>query len=582
MNDNLNMQNTQQPEMQPQPMETLYAPNVNQQVGQPVNPYQTFNTGMDLERNTSNKKHLGILIPIIVLVIALVGAGAYYFISSSNPLKTYQGIIKTAISGVYDMVEVDDKFSTSLSLDVNLDLEEDMLDKEILDLINDAKINIGVQYDRKNELAVAKVDSSIGKDSLLKANMYLNNKDEKLYVYAKELLDKYIEIENEDFSVFDVLFEELTKEQKSNIDKSQKILIKELVKVITKEDVYTEKGYHVLKISGEKLGERLENVIENLKNNKEFLSCFEDEYTVTSLLDSITISYSDDTEIKYMIKKSLFNKIEEAIVEIEEMKAVIKIDGEKVSYEIVSSGEKVLDGHVDIKEDKETTDVKLVMNIPELGALAINTSTTYVTKFDMDSVNNSKVVSMDELTEDEQEELMGNLENSLLYELISSFMPSDDFEDDYNSPITDTENAVTLYGSGARVAYSVPYGYELGYASESFKRYDKGDISVTIIANYGETENEYLITLNDKPSYYKDDYYQNVLLSGKSSLNVGDRLYYYRDFTYEYKGYNDVTKYYNKYLYTRINDEDSIVIEVESTGTEISESDLNTFLTLSY
>lgn len=570
MNDNMNLQNNQQ---QPPQTEYLYSSNVNVQISD----------------NRGNKKFLGLLIPIVVLTVVLVGLASYYFICTNSPLVTYQSIIKETIKGVYDSIEVDDKFSASFGLDVNLDLEEDMLDEEILDLINDTKFNVGLQYDRKQEKVVAKVDSSIGKDSLLKANLYLNNKDEKLYVYAKEFLDKYIEIEDEDFSVFDILFKELTKEQQKDLNKTKKILTNELVKVISKEDVSKENGYHVLKITSEELAERLEQVIINLKNNKEFLDCFESEDTAISILDSVEITYGDDTEIKYMIKKSFFNKIEEIIVEIEETKVVIKINGNEISYEIKEDGSKVLDGTIEIKEEKYATEIKLVLDIPDFGSLTINATTSYTTKFDMDSINKSKVVSADDMTEADQNELMENLQESKLYELISSFDMDNNYDDDYeyddnyeNNNITDTENAITLYGNNERVYFNVPQGYKLVYSSNNYKTYEKGNIEVTIHANYGETANDYLMELNDKPSYYDEDYYQNVFLSSGYSLNVGSQTYFYKDFTYEYVGYSYVSKYYDKYLYTKINEEDSVVVKVSASDMEIPASDLNTFLTLSY
>lgn len=559
---------------------------INQNFQQVEGLYEANNKQMD-------KKFLISIIGVVTLLIIVISIGSYYLISMNSPVFTYQSIISDMVESIYNLTESDDKFKTTMGMNLNLKLEEDLIDEDILDLINNTNLEIEVQYDRENEKAVLKLDSKYGKDTLLKGSAYLNNKDNELYLYSKDIFDKYIKIEIDELEVFDELFKSLSKGQQKNAKKSKKILISELKSIITKDDCYKEDGYHILKISGEELINRLEKVVENLKNNKEFLSCFENEDTIKDALDNITFTYSNDIEVKYFIKKTMFNKIEEVKMEAEDIKAVLSVEKENIKYNVEYNGEKVLDGIIENTNSKNENTMKLTMNITDLGKLVLNINTSYTTKFDMDTISNSKVISIEDLSDSDMNKIKDNLENSKLYDLVSKYLNNDndidyDNEYDYNTDndnendniLSTDSNSIKFYGSNKKVTFDIPSGYKESYASDTYKSFSKGDIDVAIYSNYGDAE-EYMNSLNSTISTY-ENYYENVSLSSQRYLYVNNRDFYYKDLSYDYKGYNYTTKYYTRYLYTQVTNDYGIVIEVNSEGEKISTEDIKEFLNISY
>lgn len=561
---------------------------INQNFQQVEGLYEANNKQMD-------KKFLISIIGIVALLIITISIGSYYLISMNSPVFTYQSIISDMVEGIYSLTESDDKFKTTIGMNLNLKLEEDLIDEDILDLINNTNLEVEVQYDRENEKAVLKLDSKYDKDTLLKGSVYLNNKDNELYLYSKDIIDKYIKIESDELEVFDELFKSLSKGQQKNAKKSKKILISELKSIITKDDCYKEDGYHVLKISSEELVNRLEKVVENLKNNKEFLSCYENEDTIKDALDNITFTYSDDMEVKYFIKKTMFNKIEEIKMEAEDIKAVLSIEDNNIKYNVLYNGENIIDGTIENTNSKNENKMKLTMNITDLGKLVLNINTSYTTKFDMDTISNSKVISIEDLSENDMNEIEENLKESVLYDLISGFINNDtdndndyeyNYDNDYNynndndNTLTTDGNSVKFYGSNKTVKFNVPSGYKESYASDTYKSFSKGDIDVAIYSNYGDAE-EYMNSLNSTISSY-ENYYENVSLSSQRYLYINNRDFYYKDLSYEYKGYSYTTKYYTRYLYTQVTNDYGIVIEVNSEGEKISTEDIKEFLNISY
>lgn len=565
---------------------------------------QSFNTQNfqfnQVPNKKINNKQLGLIIGGAATLIIVIGLLCYYFLSLNNPTNFYRGLVRKSINEVFDIVYQDDKkINASVDLGVKLKLEDGLIDESLVDLVNKTKIKLNYQMDKEKEQILMKLDSDYDKDSLLDVELFIDNKNEETYLYAKDYFDKYLEVEMDDYSSFSEMFEEgeLTFGQEVNSKKAKKIITEELTKVITSEDCSKEDGSYVFEITEEELIERLTEALKNLKDNDKFLECYEDEDAVKEALQSLIDTYEDseytDEVFKISIDKTFTNKIEKAVVEYQEIKMTATVDNDTTYYEVLSDNEKVLEGYIKNTKNKDNNDTELSLKIPELGSVVINLDTSYVTGKDIDKVDISGAKSMDELTEEEQTEIMTNIQESKLFELIETFSGSfggDDFEDDYYYEEDDFDYSDVTIGSDDYELYSydesdvvslnIPSDYESTYSSDTYKVFEKDDIEVGFRISFYDDEDEYLESLDSMLEYTEDDEsYKNVKLSDKKSKTVNGRTYYYRDYTYDYD-FIGTTTYNEKYLCTKISENNYLIVEVSAIDSEISESDLNTFLSI--
>lgn len=559
------------------------------------------NNGMQFpsQQKTSKNNNILIIVPIL-LVIFLVGFLSWYLLIFKNPVSVYRSYIKKGINEVFSIVNKnDDKYESGIKIGANVKVNNDMIDESILDLINNISLNFKFQTDKKSEQLVYKLESKYKEDSLLNISAFVDSKDKKSYVYLKDYLDKYIEMDLEDYTSFAGLLEDETFAQKVNRNKVKEILIKEISNVITKENATKENGVYILKFTEKELVEKTKTIANNLKNNEKYLNCFENPDEVKSNLeDSIenlnNIEIGDKTLTYKVYKKGLMQKVTKVEVIYDEMVLSFDIDGKVINYTLTQSGENVLDGSINITGEKNNKKIGLTLNIPEVGSITLNFELTYVKGKDIDKIDSSKITK--ELTDEDKEKIMSKLQDSKLYELISSFLnnyddsdfnidfdDSNDYGDDnYDfSDITSSSNQIST-SNGKTVNFEVPSSYENYYNSNTYKSFKNDNTDVTVkVINYYDDEDDYLSTLDSKVTYAKKDkYYENVNLSNKKTMNVNGKNYYYKDYTYDYVGITQNTKYYEKYLCTKLDNDNYYIVEISSKNSEISSSDLNKFLSI--
>lgn len=560
------------------------------------------NNGMQFpsqQKTSKNNNNILIIVPIL-LVIFLVGFLSWYLLIFKNPVSVYRSYIKKGINEVFSIVNKnDDKYESGIKIGANVKVNNDMIDESILDLINNISLNFNFQTDKKSQQLVYKLESKYKEDSLLNISAFVDSKDKKSYVYLKDYLDKYIEMDLEEYTSFAKLLEDETFAQKVNKNTVKEILIKEISNVITKENATKENDVYILKFTEKELVEKTKTIINNLKNNQKYLNCFENPDEVKSNLeDSIenlnNIEIGDKTLTYKVYKKGLMQKVTKVEVIYDDMILSFDIDGKVINYTLTQSGEKVLDGSINITGEKNNKKIGLTLNIPEVGSITLNFELTYVKGKDIDKIDSSKITK--ELTDEDKEEIMSKLQDSKLYELITSFSnnyddsdfnidfdDSNDYGDDnYDfSDITSSSNQIST-SNGKTINFEVPSSYENYYNNNTYKSFknDNTDITVKVI-NYYDDEDDYLNTLDSKVTYAKKDkYYGNVNLSNKKTMDVNGKTYYYKDYTYDYIGATQNSKYYEKYLCAKLDNDNYYIVEVSSKNLEISSSDLNKFLSI--
>lgn len=558
---------------------------------------------------------LGSIIGIAVALLFVIGFTYYYFINMNNPTNIYRNLVKKGINEIYDVVyQDDDKMNTTFNMDFDLDLEQELLDQSLLDLINKTTIGFNYQMDKDSEQLVLKLDSDYGKDSLIDLQLFVDSKNKKTYLYAKDYYDKYLEVEMDDYSSFTELFEdgELTIGQTINAKKAKKIIIDEFTKIIESEDCSKEDGAYVLKITEKEMLNRIKTAMTNLKNNQKFLDCYEDpnamKDNISSIIDGIDVESASTETIKISInKKMLSSKIDTLVVSSMGDEVIFENKGEETTYKFNSENELVLSGYIKVKEEKNTTKSEVLVEIPEFGKLKVNLDTINENNKDIDKVNTSNVKSFDDITEAEQTEIMTKIQESKLYEIIilisgSLGMGDDSYDDDFDYDydydydydhdydfgeddndtgfVAGTTDSINVYDYKT-ITLSIPDGFTNTYNSDTYKTYKKDDIEIVVKASSYDSEDDYFKTLSSTVEYAKkDEYYKDVVLSNKNTKSVGGTKYYYKDYSYEYVGVVSNTKYYEKHICTNVGNDYYLIFEITSKNTAISDSLLDVLLSI--
>lgn len=419
------------------------ANNINSQATQQVSNSQ-MNSNLNNNYNTPIKKsnkNGGKIIMIIVALLLIIGTAGYYFISMNNPKNVYKNLVKNLINEIYDVSYLeDDKINSTFNLGLNVKLEDESIDQSILDLINKTKLSMNFQMDRNLEQLVAKIDTDYDNESLIDLQFFVDNKNKKSYLYAKDYYAKYIEIGMDDDNTLNELFEpgKLNLTQKVNQKKSKKILIKELTSIIKDEDCYKENGMYIFKISSKELADRLKTALTNLKNNQEFVDCYQNpdevKENLENIISSITVENPNQT-IKYSVsKKVLTNKIEKLIVSSEKNEISFEMEDNKINYTLKEENESILSGYIIITKEKNGKKYEVSIKIPNVGELTLNFDILNEKTEEIDKVDTTKTTTINEITKDEQMKIVEKLQTSKIYEIITSLSGmSSDSNYDFNT-----------------------------------------------------------------------------------------------------------------------------------------------------
>lgn len=614
--------------------------NVNNTTSDTLN---TFNSEYNFENNEKkpNKKITILLISIILGILIFAGV-FYYFGVFTRADQLYKRIIGKGITEVSEQL-LDTEYKTidaEMSLDANVDIDDELLTddvKDILDLINEIKIDLGVKCDK--EKAIVDVEADYDKEELIDLQLYADIKNEKGYIHLGKLLDKYIQLEEEDFE-FEIPLDgkelELTKGQKASIKKFVKELKKEILKSLKKEYCFNEKekieidGKSVsvtkstFRIKYSEVMKETTQLFKNIKNNKKMLDCL-NESGKEQFIDAIDemleemedFDYSDydDMVFEYNIytKGILMNDIVKFDINIEqenqEMKVfeIEKISDDEWSYNIpVESSVKI---YGKIYSNGEENKLNLNVDVEDFGTVTLNLGYSLKFNVEIKSVDVSKAISIDELTQQDQTTLMTNLQNSKLYSIITdlgsgvlgnlngnnnSFENEEDDESWYESnDINNNENILTgnnenvLIGNNEKIELStynglkarldIPQGYTLDkeIGSSASKYLEKNGANIWISLSYGKINDLYKSLEQSKKYYLEDDFYKNVKLTGLESKVINNKTFYYNTFEYEYGSYGQ--KSVNDYIWLQVSDD--YTLKIQLTGVEnITESEINTIL----
>lgn len=594
------------------------------------------------QAEVSKKKGKGPVIAIVaiiaILIIAIVAGLVYYFTFYTRADQVYKRLVSSSMDTYTKQLEDLDYKTAKVSFKFDADVDIEAIDKDIADLINNIDLGLEVQTDNENKQIIMNLESNYNKKDLLNVQMFSDVKDEKTYLYLKDFLDKYVEIDvdSDSYDTFNKIFDNQKKlaEKKESLQKAMGILKEEVANVIKpeycssqeEEITVNEKNVkatkNALKMNQKQLKSEMMTVLKNLKDNEEFVKCFEDKDDATEALEDLIdqcedIDEDEDAIVEVaiyttgLIKQELV-KFSVAVTSNDETVKIVatKTSDDSMDFEVIEDDEKVFTGKVTVEEEnKDNGTIKLKLDIKDLGKVELKMKYSQKLNEDIDKVDVKDSVKMDELTTEDQKKLMTNLQSSELYKLIEKFSGSNlnlsgnqninngnvnsivdnnivmdnnviantNVIDNGNTTVTPStsKNQIISYDDKNKIEFNLPTGYSTRYTSENYVTLTKGEVSITLRTSYS-TKDKYYQDLQNLLNSYTSSY-QNVKLSDMESMNVNGRTFYYATFSYDYVSGSYKSSYSTKYMWSEISDK--YVVDMQIRGEDdMTADELNTIL----
>ena len=606
----------QEPVQQPvQPVvEQPVQQTVQQTVQQPVQQAQpTYQAAPEPKKANGGSKHSVITLACIIAAVAVViGVLCLVLFGAKSPEKIYKGMLSKAINESLAgeaMTSNTANITSTITVSTDIDDAKDMLDG--------LSIDANVQYDKAAQQAVVALNVAKGKEKYLNLRAMGDLINKVAAVEETNLYKKMVKADIPD-EFYDALEEVLGKDYTFESDasackKAAKILYSTIESNIkpewfSKEKVTTQENGkltdNILTIRETELEDVIVATVKSLRTNNDFLNCFTYRDEIVDMLDSIQDEVEDMSDedvvytIHYYTKGNKFAGAaivhkdeyyeEEEIIEIEKKSKkeyeirVEENDGRNL--EVLQTIKVVVN-----KLEKNNVDVEVTMEVEDEGYITIAMATTAKYNKAIELLDVDSAVDYTELTEDDIQEIMDNLEESPLYDLVEQYVGTATSigggDDDTRTPpagitLQPGQNFVASYDDDV-VVFGVPNSFEEEYGGSSYVRFSKEDKTkytayIDVDCEWDSLD-EYRDYLKNTVSYYSEDNgYSNVKLSDEETVKVGDKSFYKRTFTYTYGSYTAKRTYY----YTPVTEEYTYAIEIDDDDEIVTSSEIEKLLTI--
>lgn len=374
------------------------------------------------ELRNANRGSIAPVVVVIFVIIALLGLaffGGKYYLASRNNIKIF---MNDYFNELEENIGKNNSTSGSLSLNVNGDTTDK--EKKIFKILNNLDFSMNYGIDTKENITNIDISTNYYGDKLININTYIE--DNNIYLSSSDLYSKYIKIENK---------KEANSENKSMTNDDYKVIINSISTAVSeslKEEYFTKNW---VKLDGKSVNkvELLlnnnnikiinENIINNLKNNNNFIDSF------GKLIGKKTMEVKEllDKEIKEVnsneysdIKISLYTKITKFVkLEITsgEDKIVVKSNDKGYSFEIVDSEDNnTYNGTIEINNNSDSTTYNVNVKDSNNLEIKINNTINKTTKIEKKDVSNS--ILLEDITEKEYEDIINKISNNKAFNKI--------------------------------------------------------------------------------------------------------------------------------------------------------------------
>lgn len=374
------------------------------------------------ELKSANRGSIAPVVVVIFVIIALLGLaffGGKYYLASRNNIKIF---MNDYFNKLEDNIGKNNSTSGSLSLNVNGDTTDK--EKKIFKILNNLDFSMNYGIDTKENITNIDISTNYYGDKLININTYIE--DNNIYLSSSDLYSKYIKIENK---------KEDNSEKKSMTNDDYKVIINSISTAVSeslKEEYFTKNWVKLDAKSVNKVELLLnnnnikiinENIINNLKNNNNFIDSF------GKLIGKKTMEVKEllDKEIKEVnsneysdIKISLYTKITKFVkLEITsgEDKIVVKSNDKGYSFEIVDSEDNnTYNGTIEINNNSDSTTYNVNVKDSNNLEIKINNTINKTTKIEKKDVSNS--ILLEDITEKEYEDIINKISNNKAFNKI--------------------------------------------------------------------------------------------------------------------------------------------------------------------
>lgn len=374
------------------------------------------------ELRNANRGSIAPVVVVIFVIIALLGLaffGGKYYLASRNNIKIF---MNDYFNELEENIGKNNSTSGSLSLNVNGDTTDK--EEKIFKILNNLDFSMNYGIDTKENITNIDISTNYYGDKLININTYIE--DNNIYLSSSDLYSKYIKIENK---------KEDNSEKKSMTNDDYKVIINSISTAVSeslKEEYFTKNW---VKLDGKSVNkvELLlnnnnikiinENIINNLKNNNNFIDSF------GKLIGKKTMEVKEllDKEIKEVnsneysdIKISLYTKITKFVkLEITsgEDKIAVKSNDKGYSFEIVDSEDNnTYNGTIEINNNSDSTTYNVNVKDSNNLEIKINNTINKTTKIEKKDVSNS--VLLEDITEKEYEDIINKISNNKAFNKI--------------------------------------------------------------------------------------------------------------------------------------------------------------------
>lgn len=369
----------------------------------------------------TKKSNKGLVAVLAIIVIAILVGVGYYFLRPTSPKDVFVGGINSAFeSSEKQLAEEVKKINTTVTLSGNIESSDEEIN-QVAKYINEGKMSYNVQLDKETKKILLSANIDYKNENLLSGKLYYANGDENVYLYVQDLFDKYFKfnlkeaVKNEDdLSSIQNMFNGDVSTTVGKID-SKKVatILKDTIVSNLKDEYFTKEKVdgltkNTMKLTITELKQIIKNITTSLKDNQEFLNCFEKKEEIKEGLEDLLkeINEADTNEGISNIEVSIYTK-------------GMKNEVEKFEIKLTNSkSEQMIMNMVETEKGKFVIDA----DIPEVGKVKLNIEVKNDTNTDIENVNVSDSVEINNMSQGDMLKLYGNLMNMKLYKYIAPLM----------------------------------------------------------------------------------------------------------------------------------------------------------------
>ncbi len=369
----------------------------------------------------TKKNNKGLVAVLAIIIIAILAGVGYYFLKPTSPKDVFVGGINSAFENSEKSLAEDvKKINTTVTLSGNIESSNKEVN-QVAKYINEGKLSYNVQLDKETKKVLLSANVDYQNENLLSGKVYYTAGDENIYLYVQDLFDKYFKFNlkevtdsEEELSSIENIFNGEASNPLGKTDSKKAIsIVKDTITNNLKDEYFTKEKVdgmtkNTMKLTVAELKQMTKNIVTSLQNNQEFMNCFEKKDELKESFDDLLEGISEvDSEVdNYNLEASIYTKGLKNEVEKFEIK-LIASETEQMNMTIV-----------------ETEKGKFVIDadISEVGKVKLNMEVKNDTNTDIENVNVSDSVEINNLTQADQLKLLGNLMNMKLYKYIAPLM----------------------------------------------------------------------------------------------------------------------------------------------------------------